>query len=252
MTQESSDDKLLVSRAGDALKIAEKRYSVKTLGFLNPHQRVVISRNVLPESGMSVIFDGGYDEAERTMLVCFPEYIIPERGEYMALLECTGRDIGRLSHRDYLGSLMGLGIVRENIGDILVLDDRTLIVVKRSSAEYILLNLKKIGSCGVNIRECSFDETQIPDRPTKELSGTVSALRLDSIISMALGVSRAKSAELIRGGLVTVNWEPAEEVSLVLNENDVLSVRGYGRMKLSKIGGTTRKGRISVVVSRYI
>ena len=223
MTQESSDDKLLVSRAEDTLKIAEKRYSVKTLGFLNPHQRVVISRNVLPESGMSVIFDGGYDEAERTMLVCFPEYIIPERGEYMALLECTGRDIGR-----------------------------TLIVVKRSSAEYILLNLKKIGSCGVNIRECSFDETQIPDRPTRELSGTVSALRLDSIISMALGVSRAKSAELIRGGLVTVNWEPAEEVSLVLNENDVLSVRGYGRMKFSKIGGTTRKGRISVVVSRYI
>ena len=144
--QESSDDRLLISKAEDALKIAEKRYSAKTLGFLNPHQRNVICANVLPYSDMKMVFDGGYDEAERTMLVCFPEYIVPKREEYMALLECTGRDIGRLSHRDYLGSLMGLGIVRENIGDIMVSEEKTLLVVKRSSAEYILLHKpEKVG-----------------------------------------------------------------------------------------------------------
>lgn len=250
--QESSDDRLLISKAEDALKIAEKRYSAKTLGFLNPHQRNVICANVLPYSDMKMVFDGGYDEAERTMLVCFPEYIVPKREEYMALLECTGRDIGRLSHRDYLGSLMGLGIVRENIGDIMVSEEKTLLVVKRSSAEYILLNLKKIGSCGISIKECDFGETLIPKKPVRDISGTVSALRLDSVISMAVGVSRTKSAELIRSGLVTVNWETVDEVSVCLKEGDVFSVRGYGRMKLSNIGGITRKGRIAIVVSRYI
>ena len=113
-------------------------------------------------------------------------------------------------------------------------------------------NLNKIGRHGIKLRECGLEEMELPDKETKEIHTTVSALRLDSVIASAIGVSRAKAAELIRGGTVTVNWEMAEELSKMLKEGDVFSVRGHGRFCLSHVGGTTRKGRQSIVISRYI
>ena len=252
MHLESSDDKLIISKAEDTLRIAEKRCGIKTFGFLNPHQRLVLKKHIFPNMDMRVLFDGGYEEAERTLLVCFPDFLQPAREDYLDLLECTGRDTERLSHRDYLGSLMGLGIVRENIGDILVSGERTLFFVKPESTEYILQNLTKIGSCGVHIRKCEITDTEIPERRTKDFEGTVAALRLDCVIALAAGISRAKSAELIRSGMTTVNWEPEEDVSAVLKEGDIFSVRGFGRMKLSGVGAKTRKGRLSITISRYV
>lgn len=252
MAQLESEDKLLISRAEDALRIAGDRYCVKTLGFLNPHQRALVERHLLPDPDMCVEFDGGYAEAERTLLVCRPEYCIPGPEEYLCLLEFTGRDTAELSHRDYLGSLMGLGITRENIGDILVLENRALAFVKPEIAAYIMQNLTKIGRCGVHIRRTSPAEAEIPPRPVRDVQGTVSSLRLDSVLSAGIGVSRSKAADLIRGGLVTVNWELVQDVSASLREGDVISVRGHGRMKLSQIGGLTRKNRYSITVSRYV
>ncbi|MEE1014178.1 MAG: YlmH/Sll1252 family protein [Clostridia bacterium] len=247
-----TDEKLLLSRAEDALRLAEKRYGVKTLGFLTPRERIFLEKHLLASGDMQVFYDGGYEEAERTLLVCAPAFLTPCREEYLAVLECTGREISGLTHRDYLGSLMGLGIVRESIGDILVTEEKAFLFVRPEQTDYILQNLTKIGRCGVRLRVCSAEETEIPQRPTKDINTTVSALRLDSVLAAAIGVARGKSAELIRAGLVTVNWEPVEEVSRTLKEGDMLSVRGYGRMCLSRVGGVTRKGRCSVTISRYI
>lgn len=248
MQKDTADDKLLLSRAEDALRIAEKRYEVKTLGFLTPRERMLLKTQLLPNSDMSMLFDGGYDEAERTLLVCFPEFIVPNRDEYLDLIECTGRDTAELSHRDYLGSLMGLGIVRESIGDILVLEDRAMFFVKPEITEYILQNLTKIGRCGVHLKRCSANDAEIPQPKEKEIETTVSSLRLDSIVSAAAGVSRSRSAELIQSSAVAVNWESVSEPSVTLKEGDVFSVRGFGRMKLLRIGGRTRKGRLSVTI----
>ena len=166
------------------------------------------------------------------------------------MLECTGRDLEGLSHRDYLGSLMGLGIVRESIGDILVLPDKAFVFIKPEQTEYILQNLTKIGRRGIRLRLCDIGEVELPERACKEISTTVSAL--DSVITSAIGTSRGKAAEVIRGGSVTVNWEEVEELSKVLKEGDVFSVRGFGRFCLSHVGGTTRKGRQSIIISRYL
>ena len=244
--------KLLLSRAEDTLRLAEKHYSVKTLGFLTPAERVLLQKHLFSGSDMRVFYDGGFMDAERTLLVCAPDAIEPQPKEYLAVLECTGRDLEGLSHRDYLGSLMGLGIVRESIGDILVLPEKAFIIIKPEQTEYIMQNLNKIGRHGIKLRECGLEEMELPDKETKEIHTTVSALRLDSVIASAIGVSRAKAAELIRGGTVTVNWEMAEELSKTLKEGDVFSVRGHGRFCLSHVGGTTRKGRQSIVISRYI
>lgn len=248
----TQEDKLLIAKAEDTLRLSERRYEVKTLGFLNPHQRAVILENMLYTPDMKVIFDGGYEEAERTQMVCCPEFCEVDRDAYLTVLECTGRDIAALSHRDYLGSLMGLGIVREKIGDILVAEDKASIFVQPQIADYVIQNLTKIGRCGVHLKKTSAADAVLPLRPVREIEGTVSALRLDAVLSCAIGLARGKTADLIRSGQVSVNWKPQEEVSAVLKENDVISARGYGRMKLSRIGGLTRKGRYSITVCRYV
>ena len=247
-----ADEKLLLSKAEDALRLAQKRYHVKTLGFLTPRERNFLEKHIFTPADLQLCFDGGYPDAERTLLVCMPEFMQPMQEEYLHVIECTGREIGALSHRDYLGSLMGLGIVRESIGDILVAEEKAYLFVKPEQSEYILQNLTKIGRCGIRLRLCGFEEVEIPQRATKDVETTVSGLRLDSVLSSAIGVSRGKSAEMIRAGMVTLNWEPMEDVSRTLKEGDTLSVRGYGRMTLSRVGGLTRKGRYSITVSRYI
>ncbi len=246
------DEKLLIARAEDALRLAEKRFCVKTLGFLNPHQRVLVQKQITPIPGVELMFDGGFPEAERTLLVCYPEYVVPEQEEYLSLIECTGRELGGLSHRDYLGSLMGLGIVRENIGDILVDETKTLLFLKPEIVDYVLQNLTKIGRCGIHLNQVPVSVAEIPKRPVKEINGTVATLRLDAVLAVGTGMARGKAAELIQSGQVAVNWETTDSVSVSVKEGDVISARGFGRMKLEQIGGTTRKGRIGITMVRYV
>lgn len=246
------EDKLLVSRARDALEISEKRFMVKSVGFLNLHQKRLIEQCVPAPPDMETEFYGGYVEAERTLFLCHPQYCEPCYGDLVTVFEITGRELDDLSHRDYLGSVLSLGIVRENIGDILCLDGRTYLYVRTEIAEYIEQNLKKIGNRGVRLKRCELGEVQIPEKETREVSGTVASLRLDSVLSLALGLARGKTAELIRSGRVSLNWEPTESVSAELKAGDMISVRGFGRIKLARVGGLSRKGRLGISVERYI
>lgn len=250
--QPDNEEKILIARAKDTLRLSEKHFCTKTLGFLNPHQRVLLTKQLLPSAEMVLTFDGGFPEAERTLMVCCPEYLRPEPEEYISLLECTGRDIGKLNHRDYLGSLMGLGIVRENIGDILVGEEKTFIFLKPEIVDYVRENLIKIGRCGIHLSRVPVSSAELPKPQVKEIAGTVATLRLDAVLAVGTGLARGKSTELIESGQVTVNWETIQSGSAPVKEDDVISARGFGRMKLQKIGGTTRKGRVGITIVRYL
>lgn len=251
MMQTDKEDKLVLSRAEDAVSLAEKNYQVKTVGFLNPAQRVLIEKNIYIPDNLSVTFEGGYDGAERTIMVCVPEYADFEIGAILKAIRLKGRNVSALTHRDYLGSLMGLGITRENIGDILCTQDGAVIFVKSDIADYILLNLDKVGRCGIKTEICGLSDIDIPKPKTREICGTVSSLRLDSVLSLAAGISRGRAAELIGQGAISLNWEVCESVSEKLCEGDLISARGLGRMRLEKVGGLTRKGRIGVTIVRF-
>ena len=244
---------LLLRRANDAVKISEDKYMVKTVGFLTPAERVFLQKNADKPTDGRIIYFGGYPEAERTLFAAVPQYIEDDAvWNEVALLSVTGRNIENMTHRDFLGSLMGLGIKREMVGDILVLASRCLIFVRREIAPYILSNLDRIGRDGVKIEIADFNDIEIPPRKTEEISGTVAGIRLDAVLSIACKTSRAKAAEYITGGAVSVNWEETENVSKGVKENDVISVKGKGRFKVSRIGGLTKKGRYGVTVEKYI
>lgn len=249
----NDDLKLLLSKADDAITISENKYMVKSVGFLTPSERVFIEKNCKKPIGGKLLFFGGYDEAERTLMLSVPEYIPEEEAKNeVAALCVTARNLNEMSHRDFLGSLMGLGIKREMVGDILVFEDRCVIFVRSEIKDYVLSNLEKIGRHGIKISLCSIEELSIPQKKTEEISGTVANLRLDCVLSLALKTSRSRGAEIIALGGVSVNWEETENVSKALSEGDIISVKGYGRFKLSRIGNLTRKGRYGIVVEKYI
>lgn len=248
----NNDEKLLVDRAEDAVRLCEKQYSVRFVGFLTPREAEIIRHNVYLK-GVRHKFFGGYDDAERTIFVAIPEYVEEEElFELVSLLEISGRDIVGLSHRDYLGSLLGLGLKREKIGDILVFEERCLVFVLRDIADYILLNLEKIGRCGVKVREISPGEAQIPPRRTEKICGTVAALRLDCITAAALKTSRSKALEYIESGRVHVNWEEQDSPSFFLKPGDVFSIRGAGKFRLAEDTSETKKGRISICIEKMV
>ena len=251
MSQTEKEDKLILSRAEDAIYIAERSYQIKTVGFLNPHQRSLIAKNVYLNKDINVYFIGGDEDAERRVMICCPQFVDINIDEIINVIRIKGRDVGKLNHRDYLGSLMGLGITRENIGDILCAEDGAFVFVKKDIASFIMQNLEKIGRHGVKTELCSCSEAELPKPKLKEISGTVSSIRLDAVLSLGIGVSRAKAAELINSGLISLNFEVCESVSEKVNEGDLISARGYGRMRLQQVGGLTRKKRIGITVVRF-
>lgn len=248
------EDKLIISKAFDALDIAERQYVEKTLGFLDPHQVSLISRELSAKVPQDIKFEffGGYDDAERRMFLCYPDYLEPDYDEIIVVLEIVGRDIAELSHRDYLGSLMGLGIKRENIGDILPFEYRCFIFVRSEMARYIIENLTKVGRRGIEIYIRKLSDIKIPKKETEINRVVVSGFRIDCIISAALNLSRSKASELIKSDRVRLNFENIDDVAKQVKEGDLISVRNFGRFRFLEICGITRKGRHSIIIERYI
>lgn len=247
-----SDEKLLIARAEDAIRLSENRYSVRFVGFLTPAEAACIRKNV-PCGGANTMFFGGYEGAERTLFVALPEYA--DESEYRGLLsaiEVTGRDISGINHRDCLGSLMGLGIKREKIGDILVYDNRCIIFVLSDIADYIISNLEKIGRIGVKLKKAELGSLELPARRVEEIFTTVSAMRLDSVTAAGLKTSRSKALPYITGGRVSVNWEEVCDPSHRMKEGDVFSVRGAGRFRIAEEIGRTKKDRVSVKIEKLL
>lgn len=245
------EDKLLIAKAEDAMRSAERKYMTMTVGFLNPRQRTLLKKSVFVSVDLSFEFEGGYPEAERTLCVFKPEYADFSIDEFISVIQIDGRDLDGLTHRDYLGSLMALGIVRENIGDIIVTPNGAFIFVKAHIADYILQNLTKIGRRGITCRACPCGEAELPKPKAKEVRGTVASVRLDAVLAHICGISRGKAVDLITKGLVCVNFEVVLSISYQIKQGDLLSVRGIGRIRISEIGGITRKGRTGILAERF-
>lgn len=247
-------DKLLISRAEDTIELSEKHCCLKFLGFLTPDERSIIEHSVLIPYDIICGFFGGYDYAERTIFTARPDFLkeISDDDIPIKVIEITGRDISNLSHRDYLGSILGLGIKREKVGDIIVLEDKGMVFVLSDIAEYILNNLTKIGRVGIKARIKEICEAETPPPKFKEVNGTVSSLRLDCILSLALSVSRSIANNLISGKKVFVNWRLEIRSDFILDTGDMISVRGFGRFRIKSLNDFSRKNRQHITIEKFV
>lgn len=232
----------------DKIEIVSRNHSIESTDFFNPYERRLAKSILNRFNDLSYIELGGLDDSERQIIMMFPDYhYLTDEDLHVRALEVSGY-VEEISHRDILGSLMGLGIVREKIGDILIHKDFSQIIVKQEISDYILYNLDKIGRQNILIKKIGLSELFEGKILFEEKINTVASTRLDSIVSMAYNISRSDSQKLISRDRVKVNWEPTDKASVELEEGDLISVKGFGRFILHSINGRSRKNRIRVTV----
>ena len=247
------EDRLLLARVLDKFEQRERRNIPASTGFLSPREQT-LAVSLLNAAGIREGYrlDGGYEGAERKVLTFLPDWA-EEDPEALAFLRAAFRGADSvLTHRDILGSLMGQGIARERVGDILLSDHSADVVVSPSLAEFLLQNWDSAGRVRLDISPIDREALAIPQTRIKEVRDTVSSLRLDAVVSSAFSLSRGKAAELIAAGKVSLDHMPCEKPDKPVAEGAVLTVRGLGRARVAECGKLTKKGRIALRIERYV
>ena len=249
------EERLLLAHVLDRAEQARRRNAPAETDFLSPAEQVRCGE-ALRLAGFSETdwaADGGYEGAERRMLLFLPDWMEPETAEPpLRCLRAAFRPDDRLNHRDILGSLMGMGIVREKVGDILVSPESADLIVLDTVADFLLSSWNSAGRAKLTVTEIPAAHLHIPEVRCEEVRDTVSSLRLDAVCSTGFRMARGKAADLISSGHVQVNWRPCTKADKLLTEGDTVSARGFGKFQLAAVGGVTKKGRTAIVVKRYI
>ena len=224
-----------------------KNYDIKATEFLNPFEVKNAIDILNSESDLKYKVDGGYKNAERQLIYIFPYYIEEDNLESdLRVIQIEGNfKFKSISHRDYLGALLNLGIKREKIGDILIHDNFCQVVVSEDICDFIIINLDKVSRNKVKVKEITVKDIIQSEQNFKEISFTVSSLRVDSIISGVYNLSRNESVKLIKCERVNVDYEKITSPSREIKSNSLISVRGYGRT-IVEVGDLTKKGRTKV------
>lgn len=252
----TKEDKMLLAGAEDKFQQCSQQYRLTHTNFLDLRQRSLVERLCREMSRgnpeVRCVFYGGYEDAERTLAVFLPDYAEITDCPLSVIRIRTAPGERKLTHRDYLGSLLGLGLKREMTGDILTTDDGADIIILNEIKDFVLFNYDKAGRTALKPESVPIGELCIPNRKTVLVKDTVASLRLDNVISAAFSLSRAKAAEAIRSGSVFVNSMQSEKSDMQVEEGSKLVLRGKGKAYLREIGGRTRKDRIVIVIEKYV
>lgn len=243
------EDRLLPSRVNDIFTLCERTSVPHFLGFLTESEAAV-AENILHRTTARYAFFGGYEDAERRMLACMPDWC--EEPDYpITAFTLKYRECDALSHRDFLGSLMALGITRELVGDILVEKGRAVIFISRDVAKFVETQLEKVGRVGVTLAQ-GFAEPLPQHGELIGCSDTVASLRLDCIVSAVAGVSRNIACELIENGMVSVDAVTCEKTTRTVEAGNRITVRGKGKFFIDDVSALSKKGRIILKYSKYV
>lgn len=234
----------------DRVKRAKNNYEPVFTNFLSPEEQIIL-RDVCFSEGLLLNLCGGKGEFERALgVISSYEFY----GEFpLSVVKITGNfKFEKLNHRDYLGSVLALGIKREKIGDINVFDDGAEIILSSDIADYVLNNLEKIKHTSIKRAIIDINDSREKIQEYKEKRVNVASLRLDSVVGAAINMSRSKAVDIIRGGDVKLNHFPMQESAHKVNPNDIISVKGFGRYKIDEITGLTKKDRITIIIKQYV
>ena len=259
------EDQILLNHIEDKVQQCDQNYMITATGFLDMRQQSIVRRWCIANHVHRFALYGGYDDAERKICMFFPDYVdwegqapwkawfaLNPEDDPLQVLRVTHSGKKELSHRDYLGSILNLGIKRDPIGDMIVKPDGCDIVVERTMAEFLLHNYIQVGRTSIQRELVSVSDIDVSQIRFEESSDTVASLRLDNLVAAGFNTTRAKATDAIGAGLVFVDGLEILKPDYNVAEGSKLVWRGKGKIILQEVGQTTRKGRIFVQFRRYI
>lgn len=256
----NEEDKLLVSKMLDKIELCSKRNKIQSTDFLDARQKLLLEKILKSNKIENYSIFGGFEEAERTAIIFYPEKWNKEIVEknYPSVMQVIEillpNDLkGKYTHRDYLGGLMKLGLKREKIGDIVVWKEGAHIIVLNEIVPFLeqhLSTLTRFQKSQISIKR--MDEIHKCIINKEEIEIIVSSTRLDNIVSELCKTSRTKAEEIIKAERVFVNYEVVTKDSKTINVGDKITIRGKGKFEIIEQVGNTKKGRYILRVEKYI
>ncbi len=250
----TDDDRLLLAKLWDKISAGMGRNIPANTCFLSPRELEMARYLFGAAEGLHAF--GGYDGAERKMLVYLPDYLDEEAlwaGDSPCVcLRAAFYQGDSPSHRDFLGALMGAGIGRETVGDICVGQGSCDFFVTAEIAPYVLQSFSSAGRVRLHLSRVPLGEARIPEPEVQELRDTLASLRLDSVIAAGFRIGRSLAAQYVTAGKAAIDGLPCEKPDRPVAAGMTVSVRGLGKIRLFQVNGRTKKDRISVVIHRYI
>ncbi len=268
MQTQYSEFNILTARISDFTRCSQSG-ELSVSSFLSPSEAAV-ARVILSEKKAAhrAVFFGGYSEAERQRLFLLPSYtddfdgdsaeklyayFSDERREAVCSLIIRGSGYRELNHRDYLGSVLSLGIERDAIGDIVLLDKTCAVIFCSDKIrEFLKGSLERISNDVVSVADFEVADDFSANREFKRINDTVASNRLDCVVSALTGLSREKAQELIKKELCHLNYMAECRCDRALETPCVLTLRGYGKYILRELDGFTKKGRLKMSADKYI
>lgn len=251
------EERVVLARVLDRMERAQQRGIPTQTYFLSPAQRAVTEPLLAACGHPRHLFFGGYEGAERTVCVFLPDWQEEEdwlQSEDLPLgaVEAAFPEEANLTHRDLLGGLMGLGLTRERLGDILVLPGKAQIIALQETVPILLQQFSQAGRARLQLKEIPLSDLSPAPAEVKVIRDTVASLRLDTVLGAGFSLSRGKASDLIAAGRVSLNHRECLKGDKAVAEGDVITCRGLGKCILKTVGGQSRKGRTVIEMERYL
>jgi Uncharacterized conserved protein, contains S4-like domain len=245
------EERTFIDRSLDLLDRVEYNYETITTDFLNPRQ-VFILTSLAYNRGLLVHSSSELIETELVKLIIAPDFYLLNEDDFdLSLIEIDyPSKFSSLSHSQILGNLLGQsGVDRSKFGDILVSSDCAQFFVDSKLSDFMIENIKKISRTGVKLKKIPLSQAlELNSSSLIEKVLTVSSLRLDKIIAATFNISRNTTSSLIDQKLVKLNYSTIDKKESMISPGDLISVRGYGRVKLVDILSMTKKGKEKIKV----
>lgn len=251
------EERLELARALDKLEQAQNRSIPACTKFLSPALQAALSDLLGACGHPRHLFFGGFEGAERTVCAFLPDWQeeddwLADEEKPVAAVRCTFPKNSGLTHRDFLGGLMGIGITRACVGDILVGDGTCDILVLRESLSIVLDQFSSAGRYRLQLTELPLNELKAAAVEVKTIRDTVATLRLDAVVSSGFSMARGKAADLIEAGRVSINHRECLKPDKTVAEGDILTCKGFGKCIVKAVLGRSKKDRIMIELERYV
>lgn len=222
--------------------------------FLNPRERYIIKSIVAGRDEIEQSAFGGLDEAENKRVLIYPYYLespAPEAFEVALMAIDYPKKFTKLSHGQIMGSILGAGLVKNRLGDIITDGEDWQFFIDKTLVDYVIQQVTKIGRASVTLKERPLTEVLTPEQTGSSQEIVVSSLRLDLIIARTFHLSRQLAQEFIKKERVKINWAEETNPAAVVEAADIISVRKKGRIRVGSVKGRTRKDNCVLKIKKF-